>query len=308
LVLAEYEQLAPLAERLKQRIVGQDHVVDRVAALIRQAELGLSDSRRPLASFMFVGESGVGKTELAKSLAETLYPGRNALIKLDMSEYNEGFSVSKLLGSPAGYVGYKESNQFTDRIKMNPHCVVVFDEFDKAHHDVRRLLLQILEQGEIMDSTGRMISLRNAIIIMTTSYGAEQTRRGSFGFAPAAQELVDAEHAVREQLKEFFSPELLNRIDAVCLFRPLTREDLIRIALVELELFNGRLATYHTKLTPASEAIEWLLAREKKLPGARDVRRTVREYVERLMAEVVIKKTIKPVYELAVKQDRLLVK
>ena len=310
LMLAEYDQLATLSDRLKKRVVGQDTVVDRVAGFIRQAELGLSDPRRPLASFMFVGESGVGKTELAKTLAEALYPGRDALIKLDMSEYNEGFAVSKLLGSPAGYVGYKEANQFTDRIKMNPHCILVFDEFDKAHHDVRRLLLQMLEQGEITDSTGRMISLRHAIIIMTTSYGSEQAKRGTFGFGSGEQQAAaQAEQVAREQLKEFFTPELLNRIDAVCLFKPLLRADLARIAAIELEEFNQRLSAYHTALVPVPEAIEWLLSRAgTALPGARDVRRTLREQVEKLMVDVITKRTIKPEYRLAVKDHELVIK
>lgn len=308
LMLAEYDQLATLAERLKRRVVGQDQVVDRVAAFIRQAELGLSDPHRPLASFMFVGESGVGKTELAKTLSETMYPGRDALIKLDMSEYNEGFAVSKLLGSPAGYVGYKETNQFTDRIKMNPHCVLVFDEFDKAHHDVRRLLLQMLEQGEITDSTGRAISLRHAIIIMTTSYGSEQIKRGALGFGTGEQVSFGSEHLVRDQLKDFFTPELLNRIDAVCLFKPLIREDLVRIATVELEEFNKRLTAYHTVLSSEREAIDWLVSQGGKNPGARDVRRTLRERVEKLMVEIITKRTVKPAYRLSVKNEELTVK
>lgn len=308
LVLAEYDQLATLAQKLQKRVVGQDHVIEVVAAQVRQAELGLSDPGRPLASFMFVGESGVGKTELAKTLAETLYPGAQALIKLDMSEYNEGFAVSKLLGSPAGYVGYKESNQFTDRIKLHPHCVVVFDEFDKAHHDVRRLLLHMLEQGEVTDSTGRAVSLRHAILIMTTSYGADQMKKGTFGFKTHDQQLAEHEQVVREQLKEFFTPELLNRIDAVCLFKPLQREDLARIALVEVEAFNKRLEAYKTKILPESSALEWLLAHSGQHAGARDVRRIVREHVEKLMIDVITKRTVKTVYRLAVKQDSLSVK
>lgn len=305
LLLSEREQLTTLAHKLKRRVVGQDPVIDRVAALIRQGLLGLSSPKRPLASCLFVGESGVGKTELAKTLAATLYPGRDALIKLDMSEYNEGFSVSKLLGSPAGYVGYKETNQFTDRIKLNPHCVIVFDEFDKAHPDVRRLLLQMLEQGEITDSTGRMISLRHAIIIMTTSYGAEAVRRGAFGFGGSAPSLTDLERHMRDQLKEFFTPELLNRIDAVCIFKPLETADLLRIATLELADFNERLKTYHTTLTSNETVLEWLVKGKEARPGARDVRRIVRETIERLMAEVVIKRTVKSAYQLALKNDEL---
>lgn len=309
LMLNEYEYLANLGDKLKQRVIGQDSVIDRVAALIRQAKLGLSNPNRPLASFLFVGESGVGKTELAKALADTLYPNRESLIKLDMSEFNEGFGVSKLLGSPAGYVGYKESNPFTDRLKLNPHAIILFDEFDKAHHDVRKLLLQMLENGEITDATGRKVSLRQAVIIMTTSFGAEDARRGTIGFGGAGTESQALEKHVNERLKEYFTPELINRMDAICLFRPLATPELLKIAELEIADLNRRLDAYHTKVIADEIALAWLVAHmPMKTPGARDIRREIRAQIERLMVDVVASSKVKASYKLGVKGEVLSVK
>jgi ATP-dependent Clp protease ATP-binding subunit ClpC len=311
LLLDKPEQFDVLTQKLKEYIVGQDTVIETVARLIRQAQLGLSHPERPLASFLFVGESGVGKTELAKTLAKLLYPGSDALIKLDMSEFNESFGVSKLLGSPAGYIGYKESNQFTDRIKMNPHCIILFDEIDKAHRDVIKLLLQILENGEITDSTGRKISLKHAIIIMTTSLGAEDVKRGIIGFSERDTHALTPElvSQLTEKLKDHFSPEVINRIDRICIFNPLSHDQLIKLAELELVKFNERLKNHHTSLEAQPDIFEWFI---KQLPekqrGARDIRRLVREKSENLIADLILKRKIKPHYELVVKDNELSLK
>jgi ATP-dependent Clp protease ATP-binding subunit ClpC len=311
LLLDEPEQFDKLTQKIKERIVGQDHVVETVTKLIRQAKLGLSHPERPLASFLFVGESGVGKTELSKALAQLLYPGTDALIKLDMTEFNESFGVSKLLGSPAGYIGYKESNQFTDRIKMNPYCVVVFDEIDKAHRDVMKLLLQILENGEITDSTGRKVSLKHAIIVLTTSLGAEEAKRGGIGFDEHSTTIQSPEvfKHLLEKLKTHFSPEVINRIDRVCVFKTLTHDDLLHLAELEIKKFNDRLKNYHTAITIDKDSLHHLLSQiPQKTLGARDVRRHVREQVEHVMADIIIHKKIKPLYQLVHKENTLEVK
>lgn len=307
LIVDDRASLLNLETKLRQHIIGQDTVVHDVSEHIRQAQLGLSNPERPLASFLFVGQSGVGKTELAKTLAKVLYSNPDALIKLDMSEFNESFGVSKLLGSPAGYVGYKESNQFTDKLKMNPYSVVLFDEIDKAHRDIVKLLLQILENGEITDSTGRKISFRHSIIILTTSFGSDDLQRGAIGFGHAKE--VQIKERLIERLKEHFSPEVVNRLDAICLFEPLNTNTLVRIAELELNRFNQRLQEYKTNVTGNEAVLNWMI---KQLPtsqqGARDVRRLLRAQVERLMSSVILTKKIKNRYALTIQGDHLVLK
>ncbi len=309
ILLNEKEELTILSQTLKQHVIGQEMVIDEVAQTICQAKLGLSNPERPLASFLFVGESGVGKTELAKTIAKVLYPGKDALIKLDMSEFNEGFAVSKLLGSPAGYVGYKESNQFTDRIKLNPHSVILLDEIDKAHKDVTRLLLQMLENGEITDATGKKISLRHAIVILTSSLGAEEVKKGLLGFGqhePVA-EIKEKKKILVEKLKEHFSPEIINRLDAVCLFNPLTPAHLVRIAELEIQRLNARLEHYHTTITAPTEVITTLITRvPEKVAGAREIRRQIRGQIEELLASLILKQTkLKPTYTLSIEGEKV---
>ncbi len=299
-----------LETQLSERIVGQSEVIRSLSQHIYQAQLGLSHPERPLFSALFVGESGVGKTELAKQLANALYPGRDALIKLDMSEFNESFGVSKLLGSPAGYVGYKESNRFTDKIKFNPHCVILFDEIDKAHKEVTKLLLQMLENGEITDATGKKISLKHAILILTTSFGTEEAKKGSVGFGGTAlPDSKERQARLLERLKEYFSVELLNRLDETLMFNPLSMADLLRIADLEIKQLNERLHPYHTELKAEKVLLEQLLAElPKNSQGARDVRRTVRSTVERLISEVLSQKKVKPEYQLKREKETWLIK
>ncbi len=306
LLLEDSDRFARLENELKKQIIGQDDTVREVAQTIRQAQLELSIPERPLASFLFVGESGVGKTELAKAIAQILYPGQDALIKLNMSEFNEAFGVSKLLGSPAGYIGYKETNQFTDRVKMNPYSVVLFDELDKAHREVAKLLLQILESGEISDSTGRKISLKHAIIIMTTSLGAEEATKGALGFGVSARQKGDAREKIMARLKEYFSPELINRLDNVCVFNPLSEEDMAKIAELEIARLNEQLKKYQTEIKTEGKTLTAIVARlPDKKNGARELRRHVRSQVEALLAEIILQKKIKPKYLLRAGADKL---
>ncbi len=306
LILEDTGNLQLIEQKLRSAIVGQSEAITTVAAQVRQALMGLSHPDRPLASFLFVGESGVGKTELAKTLAKTLYPGRDALIRLNMSEFNESFGVSKLLGSPAGYVGYKESNQFTDKIKQNPHCVLLFDEIDKAHKDVTKLLLQMLEDGEITDSTGKKISLKHAILIMTTTLGAEDVKKGLLGFGGNTTSATTQQAQLVEKLKDYFSAEIINRIDSICFFNPLTQLDLVTIAELELNRLNDRLKIHHTKLSSPTPVLEWLIEHQSKASqNAREVRRTVRTQVEKLIAEILLTKKINAQYELTVTDEQL---
>lgn len=309
LLLDDSESLDQLEDRLKEFIVGQDEAVKDVARYVRGAKLGLSNPERPLASFLFVGESGVGKTELARTLAKVLYSNQEAFIKLDMSEFNESFGVSKLLGSPAGYIGFKESNHFTDKIKMNPHCVVLFDEIDKAHRDIVKLLLQILENGQITDATGKTVSLRHAIIILTTSYGSEELKKGSFGFGRVSENAVETKQRLTDKLKEFFSPEVINRLDRICLFNPLDETTLQRLAALELNKFNEQLLHHHTSISPDEKVLKWIVGQiPKSTSGAREVRKYIRDQVEGLMSEIILRKKVKKNYTLVVNDEALLVK
>jgi ATP-dependent Clp protease ATP-binding subunit ClpC len=308
LMLEERNDLLNLEKKLKESVVGQDQVVHAVAQVINRARLGLNNQDRPLASLLFVGESGVGKTELAKTLAAKLYPGKDALIKLDMSEFNESFGVSKLLGSPAGYIGYKESNNFTDKIKNNPHCVVLFDEIDKAHKDVTKLLLQILENGEITDSTGKKISLKHAIIILTTSLGSQEAKRADLGFADHQLNQM-RDKKINEKLKEYFSPEIINRLDKICLFDSLSPIEFSKIAALEIKKLNERLANYKTKIEAKESILSSFIS---SLPqtdiNARTIRRELRTEIEKLMAEIILNKKNKKQYTLEITDKQLFVK
>ncbi len=337
LLISEKSHLADLEAKLQKQIIGQEEATREVAQIIRQAQLELSSPNRPLASFLFVGESGVGKTELAKILAAALYPNQNALIHLNMSEYNESFGVSKLLGSPAGYVGYKESNQFTDRVKINPYCVILFDEIDKAHKDVTKLLLQMLENGEISDSTGKKVSLKHAVIILTTSLGADELRKGQIGFggAPviarshsdAAIPMIgsansgiaasadanrpprnDIKKRVTEKLKEYFSPEIINRLDQICLFRNLSAEDLTKIAALEINEFNQRLKRYRTAVQAEEKILDWFVQQLPEKNSAREVRRAIRGQVEKIMAEIIMQNKTKSRHTLILQENKLSVR
>lgn len=308
LILDNRDRFIKIKENLKKHIVGQDEVIDDVIKTIEKSQLGLTDPQKPLGSFLFTGISGTGKTELSKLLAKYLYPNVDALIKLDMSEFNESFGVSKLLGSPAGYVGYKETNQFTDKIKMNPYCVILFDEIDKAHRDVTKLLLQMLENGSITDSTGKKISLKHAIIVMTTSLFADELEKGAVGFGDNKEKTTDAKNKLSEKLKERFSPELINRLDKICLFNPLTQKNLGEIAKLELDSFNERLKNYKTKLTAPQKILAEVASLLKpQNQNARELRALIENQIEEMMTEIILKGKLKKQYLLKIKNEKLII-
>ncbi|MBP9763024.1 ATP-dependent Clp protease ATP-binding subunit [Patescibacteria group bacterium] len=305
ILLAEREALRGLAERLNIAILGQEQAVQAVAETVQRARLGLSDPRRPKASFLFVGPSGVGKTELARSLAKELFGKEEALLRLDMSEFSEAHTVSKLLGSPAGYVGYREQNRLTDTLRKRPNSVVLLDEFEKAHPDVQHLLLQILEEGQLTDGTGRTISLRNAYVVVTGNVGADQLQRGSLGFGSDSA-LVNFEARVQDQLKERFRPELLNRFDRVVVFNPLSKDSVEALIRRETQTILERAEESHNMSYRVSqEVFKWLTGKANiKEEGGRAARRVVEKDILPLIASALLKPGSKKGWHIRVKEGR----
>ncbi len=293
----EWEQLKRVERNIKKHIFGQDDVVAAVTQSLRHAYLKQSDRKKPLASYMFVGPSGVGKTALAKHLATELYHDEKALIKFDMSEFAEGHSVSKLLGSPAGYVGHKERNRFTDEMKHRPYAVLLFDEIDKALPDVRRLLFQILDEGELTDSSGKKIYFHHAIVIMTTNVGAEQYKTGDFGFGDTASDSKTKKRnkKIGAELKEFMSPALMGRVETMCYFSPLSEDAVEKIVKKHIAGLSAHLKdAQKIAITPSVAAIR-TLARQtyNKDTGAREVEQRISQYIHELVIPLVEQKNRK---------------
>ncbi|MBN1402583.1 MAG: AAA family ATPase [Anaerolineae bacterium] len=281
----ETDRLLNMEEHLRQRVIGQDEAVAAVADAIRRARAGLKDPRRPIGSFIFLGSSGVGKTELAKAVAEFLFNDPDALLQIDMSEYGERHTVSRLVGAPPGYVGYDEGGQLTEVVRRRPYQVILFDEIEKAHPDVWNALLQILEEGRLTDGHGRTVDFRNTVVIMTSNIGTRFAARGggALGFPVGAPTGEDEQFAddVSESLKRTFRPEFLNRIDEVIIFRRLTREDMIRIVSIQMRELQERLTEQGLTIELVPKAAEWLAAKGyDPVFGARPLRRMIQRFVE----------------------------
>jgi len=274
ILATERERLTDLEVMLAERIVGQDEALGQVADIVRRARLGLQDPKRPKAAMLFAGPSGTGKTELARALAVALFGREDALIKLDMSEFAEPHSLSKLVGSPAGYVGYRESTKLTDAIRKRPHCVVCFDEIEKAHNDVQQILLQILEDGQLTDSTGRSVSFRHAFVILTSNVGSDQLQRKRLGFGQAAEEWAPL---ITDEIKQRFKTELLNRLDRIVIFSPLSSLGLRHILDRELADICRRLEDMQRVVCEINDSVRDWLMRQTLPPdeGARAIRRLV---------------------------------
>jgi ATP-dependent Clp protease ATP-binding subunit ClpC len=295
----ESERLLTLETELQKVIVGQDPATVAIARALRRSRADLKDPRRPIGSFMFLGPTGVGKTELAKQLAAQIFGSQDAIIQIDMSEYMEKFSVSRLIGSPPGYVGYEEGGQLTESVRRRPYSVVLFDEIEKGHPDVIQLLLQILEDGRLTDSLGRTVDFRNTIIIMTTNVGAQLIQRQTtMGFAAAGasdfQDLDKLKEKVLEEAKRIFKPEFLNRINDLVVFRPLSKDDLIKIVDIEVAKVVKRLAArnLHLEFSPESKLLLIEKGYDEKY-GARPLRRAVEHYLEDPLAEAMLRGDIK---------------
>ena len=292
---AESERLLRLEEILHERVIGQDEAIDAVARAVRRARAGLKDPKRPVGSFIFLGPTGVGKTELARALAEALFGDENAMIRIDMSEYMERHTVSRLVGAPPGYIGYDEGGQLTERVRRKPYSVILLDEIEKAHNDVFNVLLQVLDDGRLTDAQGRTVDFKNTVIIMTSNIGASQIdRAGSIGFQVSQDEEKDRHERMKdrllEELKRSFRPEFLNRIDEVIVFHSLNKEHLREIVDLMLKDVNKQMQERGLTLEVSDEAREVLL-KEGYDPvyGARPLRRAIQRLLENPLSDEMLK-------------------
>jgi ATP-dependent Clp protease ATP-binding subunit ClpC len=276
--------------------VGQDEAVVAVARAVRRNRAGLRDPRRPIGSFIFLGPTGVGKTELAKTLAEVLFESEDSLVRIDMSEYMEKFAVSRLIGAPPGYVGYDEGGQLTEKVRRHPYSVILLDEIEKAHSDVFNILLQVMEEGQLTDSYGRRVDFRNTVLIMTSNVGAADVKSGKgLGFVHEGSEsqYTTLKGKLLETLKRTFNPEFLNRLDESIVFRPLAREDMNAILDILLRNFTKRLSVLELVIDFTDGAKEHLI-KEGFDPalGARPIKRAIQRHLEDPLSELMLKQGI----------------
>jgi len=284
-----------MEDGLGQRVVGQDEAVAAVSRAVRRNRVGLRDPKRPIGSFIFLGPTGVGKTELARALAAFLFDDEDALIRIDMSEYMEKFSVSRLVGAPPGYVGYEEGGQLTEKVRRKPYSVVLLDEIEKAHPDVFNVLLQVLDDGVLTDSSRRRVDFKNTVIIMTSNLGGRQIVSGGkhLGFKQvegSAAQFQSIKSTVQDELKRAFNPEFLNRIDDVIVFHALSRDDMRNIVKILLGQVKERLRAQEIQLDASDEAVEFLIDRgfDPSL-GARPLKRAIQKFLEDPFAEYILR-------------------
>jgi ATP-dependent Clp protease ATP-binding subunit ClpC len=296
---AESTRLADLHNLIKGKVIGQDEAVNKVVKAIQRNRVGLKDPNKPIGSFIFLGQTGVGKTQLAKVLARELFDSPDALVRIDMSEYMEKFAISRLIGAPPGYVGYEEGGQLTEKIRRKPYAVVLLDEIEKAHPDVFNVLLQILDDGYITDSLGRRIDFRHTIIIMTSNIGSRQLKDfgAGVGFGTASKKQQADSHAkgvIENALKKSFAPEFLNRIDDVVIFNALEKEDIHAIIDIELEQLLDRIDGLGYKLTLSEKAKDYIADKGfDRQYGARPLKRAIQKYIEDALAEKIVNSKLK---------------
>ena len=296
LMEGEREKLLRLDEIIHKRVVGQDEAVRLVTEAIQRSRAGISDPNRPIGSFLFLGPTGVGKTELAKSLADCLFDDEHNLVRIDMTEYMEKFSVSRLIGAPPGYVGYDEGGQLTEAVRRKPYSVVLFDEVEKAHPDVFNILLQILDDGRITDAQGRTVNFENTVIIMTTNAGSN-TRTGALGFGLSTDD--QSRERAQRALNEFLRPEFLNRIDEIVYFNHLTEENFRAIAALMLDEVRAAMAERGMTLHWTPTVIDYLVRKGySETYGARNLRRTIQKELEDVMAAQIIDSYEHPVTQI----------
>mgnify|MGYP001776177659 FL=1 len=292
---SEGARLLNMRDELKQSIIGQDEAIDKIVKAIQRNRVGLKDPNRPIGTFMFLGPTGVGKTHTAKKLAEFLFDSRDALIRVDMSEYMEKFSVSRLVGAPPGYVGYEEGGQLTEKVRRRPYSVVLLDEIEKAHPDVFNMLLQVMDEGRLTDSLGRQVDFKNTIIIMTSNIGTRQLKDfgGGVGFKTVRNEQEYSRGVIQKALNRTFAPEFLNRVDDIVMFNSLDKEALYKIIDIEIEGFHKRAAELGYQLTVTDAAKEFIV--EKGFDsqyGARPLKRAIQKYIEDELAEMILRAEI----------------
>ena len=308
---SESEKLKKLEQMLHARVIGQDEAVHAVAQAIKRGRVGLKDPKRPIGSFMFLGPTGVGKTELSKALAEVVFGSEQNLIRVDMSEYMEKYSVSKMIGSPPGYVGYDEGGQLSEKVRRNPYSVILFDEIEKAHPDVLNILLQVLDDGHITDSQGRKVSFKNTIIIMTSNVGAEQiVSPKKLGFDSSAdqrdRDYTYMKTKVLEELKRLFKPEFLNRIDEIIVFRPISKENMAQILEIILKnLYQRAKGEMNLGISLDKKAKSFLIEKgyDPKF-GARPLKRTIQTEVEDILSEAILEGEVHPGEKVNLRVDK----
>ncbi|MCX7989374.1 MAG: ATP-dependent Clp protease ATP-binding subunit, partial [Aquificaceae bacterium] len=311
---SDMEKLLHIEEELHKRVIGQDEAIKSIARAIRRSRVGLKGRHRPIGVFLFLGPTGVGKTETAKALAEYIFGSEEALVRFDMSEYMEKHTVSRLVGAPPGYVGYEEGGQLTEKVRRRPYSVLLFDEIEKAHPDVFNIFLQIFDDGRLTDAMGRTVDFSNTIIIMTSNLGARLIAHGAqMGFEKKFG-MVDYEQMkknVMDQVKKTFSPEFLNRLDEIIVYRPLEKEHVASIIDLQLQQINKNLEEWGVKVKLHKSFVDWIIDKEYKPEyGARSLKRALQHYVEDLLAEELLKGSLSDAewVEVRVKDDKPYIK
>ncbi|NQS96980.1 MAG: ATP-dependent Clp protease ATP-binding subunit [candidate division Zixibacteria bacterium] len=309
--MSESLKLLQIKEKLARKIIGQDEVLEAIGKAIKRSRSGLKNVNRPIGSFIFIGPTGVGKTEMGLVLAEYLFEDRNALIRVDMSEYMEKFNVSRLIGAPPGYVGYEEGGQLSEKVRRKPYSVVLFDEIEKAHPDIFNILLQILDAGQLTDGLGRKVDFRNTIIIMTSNAGSREISKGStigFGAPDSESDYTRMKSKMMTEVKKVFRPEFLNRVDEIVVFRRLLLKDIIEIEKLYIEDINIRLQERSMRVELDDETLQWLAKKGYSLEtGARTLRRTVEKYLEDQLAEEILTNNFSEgsLIHVAIKDDKI---
>ncbi|HQB94507.1 MAG TPA: ATP-dependent Clp protease ATP-binding subunit, partial [Candidatus Omnitrophota bacterium] len=288
----ETARLLKMEEEIHKRIIGQDEAIRAIAHAVRRSRSGLRNPRRPIGTFIFLGPTGVGKTLLARALAEFMFGDEDAIITVDCSEYGEKFNVSRLVGAPPGYVGYEEGGQLTEKVRRRPYSVVLLDEIEKAHPDVFNILLQLMEEGRLTDSFGRKVDFRNTIVIMTSNVGADLVRKqGDLGFTVKKDDLNydNLKTKLLDETRRVFRPEFLNRVDDIIVFHPLTRQDLEQIIDIELGEVKDRLKEKKMELLLSDEVLKFLIDQGyDPVFGARPLKRTIQRHIENILAEEIL--------------------
>ena len=302
LLEGEIQKLLHLEEELHKRVVGQDEAVTAVAEAVLRARSGLKDPQRPIGSFIFLGPTGVGKTELARAFAEVLFDDEHAMIRIDMSEYQEKHTVARLIGAPPGYVGYEEGGQLTEAVRRRPYSVILFDEIEKAHYDVFNVMLQILDDGRLTDGQGRVVNFKNTLVIMTSNIGSHRILEYRGAFEGEAYERM--KEAVLEEMRRHFRPEFLNRVDEMIVFHALSEEHLKRIVEIQLERVRGRLAERHISIE-LTDAARTHLVRVGYDPtyGARPLKRAIQKEIETRLGRLILKGEVRDGQTVVIEYD-----